>query len=691
MMSTKLKERKRTLRGRITGMVALCMILLAVVNILTGVFASYNGLLMNVDKDLNSISQMADVAVSKTLENLSTDGREAASINCAPSNKNLQKQLTDFCKAHSFDGAAVVSASGTAGICTDDDLKSMNYSEDSYFKQALQSQQPVVGTTVKASSGGVFIPVYTAVNNGQSVLVLRKSGTYFSDALKKIVVGDSGNVFVVDKEGTMVANIRPELVSERENFINDSKSDSSKATAAKVYSEMIAGKSGIDKYSYQGVKRVCAYRPLTGGNGWSIGAVAPIKEMTSSIGYTVLLMVTFVILCTLICIAVTVKTVNKITKPITDCAERLTLLSDGDLHSDVPTTDATDETGILLTQLQLTIDRLKKIVGGINTYLTEISKGNLSLNDPPEYDGDFTEISKSIRTILGDLNQIIEQINQSSSGVTSGSEQIAAGAQALSQGATEQASSVEELASTIQEISGQVKKNAENADKASGKTVETSQELERGKENMNQMLDAMKDISNSAEEIRKIIKSIQTIAFQTNILALNAAVEAARAGEAGKGFAVVADEVRNLANKTQEASQETTKMIEHTIASVKSGTEVANKTAESMNQIVESSNISTDLVHKISSASQQQNTAIQQVSQGMDQISSVVQTNSATAEESAAASEELSGQATVLKKLVDYFQIRGDGANQNTKTENTVLEAAPEPKEEDFSLGNDKY
>ncbi len=351
---------------------------------------------------------------------------------------------------------------------------------------------------------------------------------------------------------------------------------------------------------------------------------------------------------------------KKMADPIKAASERLIELSKGNLSDDVDEFKAEDEIGDLTRALAKTVQIWRDYIRDISTSLAELDKGNLRFDIEMEYVGDFEPIKESFQHTIHKLNNTFKNLNISAKEVANGSEQVANGAQALAQGTTEQASSVEELAATINEINDHVSNNAENSKQTSNQALTTVTELEVGKKQMKQMITAMNQINDSSSEISKIIKTIEDIAFQTNILALNAAVEAARAGSAGKGFAVVADEVRNLASKSAEASKNTASLIKATVRSVQEGTDIANQTAESLDHIVLSSEESATLVQKISKASQEQASAIAQVTMGIDQISSVVHTNSAASEESAAASEELSSQAQILMNLVKQFKIRED-------------------------------
>ncbi len=365
--------------------------------------------------------------------------------------------------------------------------------------------------------------------------------------------------------------------------------------------------------------------------------------------------------CTLIVLAVNFmivrRTINKITQPLESASERLKSLADGNLTDPVNIPKTQDELYELTNALQDTVNSLKLYITKITDALVNISEGNLTDRVHGSFNGDFIKIKSTFNTILLSLIDTFSNIRNAADQVNNGANQVSNGAQALSQGATEQASAIQELSATISDVSQQINNNAKSAKQAESIVDNTMANIISCNDDMNKMLGAMEEINVSSNEISKIIKVIDDIAFQTNILALNAAVEAARAGSAGKGFAVVADEVRSLAAKSAEAAKQTTALIEGSVETVDRGSKIAKQTAKSLAEIVNMSKDIDDIVKNISKASENQAESIHQINTGIDQISAVVQTNTATAEQSAAASEELSGQSLLLTNMIAKFRL----------------------------------
>ncbi len=377
------------------------------------------------------------------------------------------------------------------------------------------------------------------------------------------------------------------------------------------------------------------------------------KTRNTAVGITIFIFVLAIGVIALFTVVLT----NQIVTPVRSLEQVATLVADGNLDADVDYTSG-DEIGLLANSIRSLVTVLKNIIHDVDYLLEQMAGGDFTVHTKSEqyYVGAFHSILVSMRKLKDRLSSTLQQIDNSADQVNSGSGQVSSGAQALAQGATEQASSVEELAATIKDISYKIEDTAQHAKVAKDENLQTHDLIQVCSGHMDQLMNAMDSINEKSKEIGKVIKTIEDIAFQTNILALNAAVEAARAGSAGKGFAVVADEVRNLATKSQEASKSSGALIEETVKAVDEGTRLSTETEGALRNVVESAKKILDAVSLISDATQEQSYAVSQVTTGIDQISSVVQTNSATAEESAAASEELSSQAALLKNLVGQFQ-----------------------------------
>ena len=345
-----------------------------------------------------------------------------------------------------------------------------------------------------------------------------------------------------------------------------------------------------------------------------------------------------------------------ITRPIKELEAAARQMEQGHLKIDVNYASK-DELGSLSDSMRQMSDKISYYMDAISRVMRQLADSNLEIPHYDDFQGDFLPVQESLLIVLNSLNEIISEINMFSDQVANGADQVSNGAQILSQGVIAQASSVEELAATMSEISQQVKENAETSQVVKTAAGEMGANILACNQQMQEMKNAMEKINQNSTQIRTIIKTIDDIAFQTNILALNAAVEAARAGESGKGFSVVAQEVRSLATRSSDASKSTEALIEQSLAAVVYGTKVAEETAASLRNIAGGTDEMISKINQIAEASKRQAAATEMVSTGIDQISDIVQTNSATAEESAAASEELYGQSQVLKSRVSRFKL----------------------------------
>jgi methyl-accepting chemotaxis protein len=313
--------------------------------------------------------------------------------------------------------------------------------------------------------------------------------------------------------------------------------------------------------------------------------------------------------------------------------------------------------GEIIRGINSIMDAIMGPVANIRQMLGRVAEGDLTAYVHEHYEGDHAALKDALNSSLNGLNGLLSQVKNAANQIATSAGQVSDAAQDLSQGASEQAATIEEISAQMVQMTNQTNQNAENASQANKLAVAARDGAEAGDRRMTEMVAAMRGIEEASNNISKIIKVIDEIAFQTNLLALNAAVEAARAGVHGKGFAVVAEEVRNLAARSARAAKETTEMIEGSIKKVTQGTGIAQETASALNRIVQDVGKVTDLVAEIAAASSEQAEGIGQINQGLEQVNEVTQRNTATAEESAASAEEMSGQTSEMRSMVDRFKL----------------------------------
>lgn len=603
------------------------------------------------------------LANRRTIKTLLEEAEAADSNFRFQTSEEYANVIKDLNQAQSVQGS-VVQGVWVTGIKNSQLIQSDGFSSDASFEVTerawYQSLLEKPGETIVSpaytdvSTGNVVVTVATPIYNSANKMIgaigtdiaLTELQTY----LQEISIGQQGYLTVYDSNQNLIYHPDESLLMH--NLSEITYSDNMMSALQNHQA------SGMMKYQRDN-KSFYGSTDYLESMGWSVMGCMPESEYVQE---TLLVKVSICIgfaVCILLLAGICTYQSRKIVKPLQVLNGVAKEFANGNLDVSIQkTTD--DEVGDLTDVFIQTQSSLRQMIFDIGHVLQEISNKNLTVKPSATYQGAFVQIENSLNEITLRMNEVLKVIHETSYEVDSGANQLAGGSQSLAQGATQQASSVEELSATINQVSHQMQLMSQHAQHASEKAADVGEDVRQSSKKMQDMVQAMQRIDNASNEIQKIIKAIEDIAFQTNILALNAAVEAARAGAAGKGFAVVADEVRNLAGKSAEASKTTAQLIANSLAAVKDGILLAQEANDSLTLAVNDVQGVAENISSVSDDLQDHAKTMGDLSTGIEQISSVVQTNSATAEQSAAASEELSAQANTLKKMMGEFQFNMD-------------------------------
>ena len=525
----------------------------------------------------------------------------------------------------------------------------------SWYQNGVQSEDFILGDVYFDEDSQSYVVGASGVlkTRGGSVRGVAAADVYLdsiSEIVSEIRLEKTGGIFLVDtRTDTIIGHQDPSITGKKLSEIGS-------GVYGYATEQIRQGNTGltIRDNTYIQVADIP-------GSDWKAVAYvsrAEVLEELYQLAVTVALLALLAVAAMLVLVIIQVRRV--IGRPVAELSRAATRIAEGDLNQEIHY-QSKDELGVLADDFNRVTLRLRdyvRYIDEISRTLYEIAEGNLTFTLQNEYAGEFAKIKNSLEEISRALNGTMGQLRSASRDVAAGAEQVSSGAMTLSQGSSEQSAEVETLAGHIDAVSDSVHKVAQGALEADRIAQAVKGGLLESSEKMRNLTEAIQKISDRSSEINRIVKTIEDIAFQTNILALNAAVEAARAGAAGNGFAVVADEVRNLAGKSSQAAQETTALLSQTVESMDEGVQAAQDTSESMLSVVTQADQMSSLISGIAEYTKQQTVNAEEITHGIEQIADVVQSNVATAEASAAASEELSGQAAMLREMVAKFRLK---------------------------------
>lgn len=532
-----------------------------------------------------------------------------------------------------------------------------------YFKVPKQDKTTYISDPIMqpdSNTMNIIVSAPVMKDDGMhGVVYLGLDVSFLCEFASNIQIGETGNASLINSKGDTIGYEDVQLVLDVYNTQDELKNDKQLEKLAAVERKLMSGATGFDSYKYDGVSKYVAYAPVSGTNGWGLYIAVEQNEFLSSTYFDIMLVLILLVAALIISTLIMTRFSITLVRPIQLCVDRMKLLANGDIHSDIPKVETGDETQILAESAEILVTNIQKVIGDIDFCLTEMSNGNFDFYSHAQnsYVGDFENILTSILQVQQTLSITLSQIVDVAQQVNLGADQMSQNAQSLAEGATDQAGAVEELTATITSVTENVVQSANTSITAYQEAKKAAEDAEGSTQEIKELIAAMEHITETSKEIENIIGDIEDIASQTNLLSLNASIEAARAGEAGKGFAVVADQIGKLAADSAQSAVNTRDLIGKSLIEIENGNAITHRTALTLQNVIEGMKQFSEISRDASESSNQQAESMKEVENGINQISDVVQSNSAAAEETSATSEELTAQAANMHNLVDKFKL----------------------------------
>lgn len=475
-----------------------------------------------------------------------------------------------------------------------------------------------------------------------------------NDVLSNINIGVTGDSYIINEEGTIIADKDLENMQKHENVFDLYTSRKNK----KVFDNVINFQTGSDSMRLRGVSHYVAYAPVPGTN-WTLVVDAPRREFQGILFLSVFACIVLAIVLLLAARYVIVKMADSISDSLSLATGRLTSLSEGNLTDEVVLAGTNEEAQILTRALAKTIASMDGYINDIKSSLGYLSEGDYSREVPDSFNGDFVAIREALISITESLNETMRRINQSSLAVNENSSEVSGYAKRLYDGSVEQEVALQRLIDSIQRITDEIRHITENADQVKECADSAQGKVDQGQAQMNVMLETMHDIYENMQEIIKISQLIEDISSETSLLALNASIEAARAGEAGKGFAVVAQQIGVLSEQTASALKQTGSIIEQANVSIEKGLKMTDATADSFREIYQATEQFTGISNSIAVVVEQQKEAVVMVTEEADKVLEIANTNRQIARETDETAALSLTQAGELEEVVAAVKLKG--------------------------------